>query len=989
MALRKVGKILLYCCAGVLGVFLLLMLAVKLALDRAPQYQAEIKEWVHDRIGYTIAFTHVSPAFRWYGPELYFEQLELRSKDGLRVLARAHGGRIGADLWQLVQSGKLFAGRIELDSPDISITRLGPGNFSLASEIGLGGGDASYRTLTLDDFPAGTLVIRRGHVAVQNWNAALPRLELRDVNLDLRRGNGVAALDVAASLPAVLGGDVSVNGTARGFGVLNTLNWTLRWRTRNLSLSGWRELLPQYLTRLDGGTGGFEVAARGRGADLSRADLDCLASDVTTQLGGEPVVKFDQVSGAFSLIHSGDRWTLQGRRVRTLRDGHREPDSEFDADWREGDGGLLELRARASYLRADTLLPLAGLLPQRDLRERLQEVAPTGEWIDTHVELARSAVGDPWRLAVGAHFRGVGFAPVGRAPGLRGLSGMISGTESGGRVTIDTHTAVLTWPLQFEQPIDLVNFKTTLYWKRTAEELMVATPLIELKSRDAALHGPVAWRQPTDGGSPVLTLAVSVDNGNAAQAHLYLPRAQLHPHVLAWFERALVAGHLPHADVVIQGPVRHFPFRDGTGLFLARMHIDGMTLDYREGWPRAENLSVFAEFRNEGLTARLLNGNVGSIAVHKGDLRFVDFKTAEMQLRLAGGGDGADALGYLRATPLDALAEHAFSFCDASGPVQAEVELFLPFKAFDQRRTLVHAHLLGVSLNRRGAADDATAATELYGDADIDGAHVAHADLHGQALGGPFQVQARSPRTGPQRNLPTARTALVFNGVLGGGRLRAALGLPASIAIGGTTDWHGVLRMAPEPSRERSLRINSSLAGLELNLPEPLAKPAGRPLPASVEIQWPAASGPQLRVTLGSVLRGRVNLDSGANGSTLGRAAVVFGGAPSEPALSDTQVLNTGGQIERLDLAGWLKLYTPDKNTKSLAYFLRSAKFEVARIDYLGLSFLDVTVDLAASEAGLRIGVGGPNVVGTISLPSAADAMDPWKMEFQHLKFLT
>ena len=984
MALRKVGKILLYCCAGVLGVFLLLMLAVKLALDRAPQYQAEIKEWLHGRIGYTIAFAHVSPAFRWYGPELYFDQLELRSTDGRRVLARAAGGRIGADLWQLVKSGKLFAGRLELDSPDISITRLGPGTFSLASEIGLGGGDSSYQTLTLDDFPAGTLVIRHGRVAVQNWNAALPRLELRDVDLDLRRGNGVATLVVAASLPPVLGGDVSVNGTARGFGVLNTLNWTLRWRTRNLSLSGWRELLPQYLTRLDGGTGGFEVAARGRGADLSRADLDCLASDVTTQLGGEPVVKFDQVSGAFSLIHSGDRWTLQGRRVRTLRDGHREPDSEFDADWREGDGGLLELRARASYLRADTLLPLAGLLPQRDLRERLQEVAPTGEWIDTHVELARSAAADPWRLAVGAHFRGVGFAPAGRAPGLRGLSGTISGTESGGRVTIDTHTAVLTWPLQFEQPIDLVNFKTTLYWKRTAEELMVATPSIELKSRDAALHGPVAWHQPTDGGSPVLTLAVSVDNGNAAQARAYFPRALLHPHVLAWLDRAFVAGHLPHADVVIQGPVRHFPFRDGTGLFLARMRIDGLTLDYREGWPRAENLSVFAEFRNEGLTARLLNGSVGSIAVHKGDLRFVDFKTAEMQVRLAGSGDAADALGYLRATPLDALADHAFSFFDASGPVQAEVELFLPFKAFDQRRTLVHAHLLGVSLNRRGAADDATAATELYGDADIEGAHVAHADLHGQLLGGPFQMQARSPRT-----RPLTRTVLVFNGVLGGERLRAALGLPASIAIGGTTDWHGVLRMAPEPARERSLRINSSLAGLELNLPEPLAKPAGQPLPSSVEIQWPAASGPQLRVTLGSVLRGRVSLDSGANGSTLGRAAVMFGGAPSEPALSDTQVLNTGGKIERLDLAGWLKLYTPDKNSKSLANFLRSAKFEVAQIDYLGLSFLDVTVDLAASDAGLRIGVGGPNVVGTISVPGAVDATEPWKMEFQHLKFLT
>src|ERR1700688_4672586 len=306
MALRKGGKILLYCCAGILGIFLLLMLAVNPALARAPRYQAEIKEWVHDRIGYTIAFAHVSPAFRWYGPELYFDQLELRSKDGPRVLARAAGGRIGADLWQLVRSGKLFAGRIELDSPDISITRLGPGTFSLASEIDLGGGDSSYQTLTLDDFPAGTLAIRRGRVGVKDWNSALPHLELREVELDLHRGNGVATLTVAARLPPVLGGDVSVNGTAGGFGVLNTLNWTLRWRTRNLSLAGWRELLPQYLTRLEGGTGGFEVTARGRGADLTRADLDCLASDVTTRLGGEPVVKFDQVSGAFSLIHSGD-----------------------------------------------------------------------------------------------------------------------------------------------------------------------------------------------------------------------------------------------------------------------------------------------------------------------------------------------------------------------------------------------------------------------------------------------------------------------------------------------------------------------------------------------------------------------------------------------------------------------------------------------------------------------------------------------------------
>jgi uncharacterized protein YhdP len=102
MSVRKIGKILLYCFAGLLGLALLLMLAVKLALDRAPAYQAEIKEWVHAQTGYHIAFAQVSPSFRWYGPELHFDRLELRSKDDARVLARAGGARVAADIWQLI-----------------------------------------------------------------------------------------------------------------------------------------------------------------------------------------------------------------------------------------------------------------------------------------------------------------------------------------------------------------------------------------------------------------------------------------------------------------------------------------------------------------------------------------------------------------------------------------------------------------------------------------------------------------------------------------------------------------------------------------------------------------------------------------------------------------------------------------------------------------------------------------------------------------------
>ena len=115
MIIRKIGKVLGVCLAGLVVLVLLLMLALKLALDRAPHYQAQIKEWVHAQTGYHIGFSRVSPAFRWYGPELYFDRLELRSKDDQRVLARAAGGRVAADIWQLIRTGKLLAGRIEVD----------------------------------------------------------------------------------------------------------------------------------------------------------------------------------------------------------------------------------------------------------------------------------------------------------------------------------------------------------------------------------------------------------------------------------------------------------------------------------------------------------------------------------------------------------------------------------------------------------------------------------------------------------------------------------------------------------------------------------------------------------------------------------------------------------------------------------------------------------------------------------------------------------
>jgi uncharacterized protein (TIGR02099 family) len=970
--MRKIGKILAFCCASAVLLVLLLMLALKLILDRAPQYQAEIKDWVHAQTGYHIGFARVSSAFRWYGPELYFDQLELRSKDDQRVLARAAGGRVAADIWQLIRSGKLLAGRIEIESPNITVVRLGPTRFAVASEIESGDDSSMLGTLKLDDLPAGRMVIRHAVVTMQNWSVALPQLIAEDVGIDARRNGHDFALNFSARLPSLLGGTVAFTGRAHGAGDLPTLAWDALGRVRDISFPGWHKLLPEYLSNLDAGTGSFELAAQGSGPELSRADADFSDLNVVTRLPQGPTSKIDQMSGALTLLHTGDRWDLSGKRVRV---GRGDPESAFDVSWQESASGLLSVRTRASYLRAETLLPLTGLLPQKELRNRLREIAPSGEWTDTALAFERDQLGEPWRMQVQAKFQRAGFAAVGGRPGLRGIDGSISGNESGGHIAIDTNSGVFHWPAQFPRPVELERLKADLYWKRTAQELLIASPDWEVKTPDGDLHAKLAWHQPSDGTSPVLTMVSTIENGNVVNARNYLPNGSIGAGALAWLNRAFLGGRL-RANAIFQGPVRSFPFRDGGGIFLARCSIEGMTLDYSEGWPPAENLNTTAEFRNQGMSAHLSQAHVGELALESADARFPDFSNGELKIHASARGDASSALSYLRATPLEELSDHAFSAVEAQGPLQATVDLFLPFKDFEHRQVLVHGRLNGATVKKPGSS---VMATDLAGDFDIDGGHVARADMHGQLWGGGFQMQARTAR-----NRPVTRTQLEFRGTTNADALRTALSIPASIPLSGQTDWRAVLKIAPEPARERSLRLSSTLVGFELKLPAPLDKDSATPLPSWFEIQWPAAGGPKGSFALGSVVSGSYVLESDANGLRLAHASMSFGA--SDPSAVGSQILTVGGSIERLDLGGWLHLSAPDKGGKPLTYYIRDASLHVAELDYLGVAFRDVSLDLAITDRTWHINVGGPNVIGAITVPSTANSTEPWNLQFDRLR---
>jgi uncharacterized protein YhdP len=119
----------------VLGVALLI--AFSIAMSRLPERRAQLQEWISEKAKLSVEFSALSARFRWYGPELTFTDVTVRSPDRTRVLATARAGSVAFDVWNSVRSGRLTAGRFTLDSPQIGLIRTRDGRIQIAGQSAL------------------------------------------------------------------------------------------------------------------------------------------------------------------------------------------------------------------------------------------------------------------------------------------------------------------------------------------------------------------------------------------------------------------------------------------------------------------------------------------------------------------------------------------------------------------------------------------------------------------------------------------------------------------------------------------------------------------------------------------------------------------------------------------------------------------------------------------------------------------------------------
>ena len=861
--------------AGTVLIALAVLVAlVRLSLPLLVAHPQWLAAQLGQRLHRPVHFAQAQAAWRPTGPLLSLRDVVLEPAEGGQPV------RIPQLALQLDLSSLLFPSRhlfnLHVRGVRLDLVRDPDGHWNVLG-FGVAGGGDQHAEL--------------GRLSVDLW--------LSDSQLDIQDGDRHYALIADRLRLSQHGDSIRAGGTFRRAGAPGSLTGAGRFRrdgsAGRLWLAGRGMDLPKLLAGLD--LHGYRARA---GHGDAQVWLDWRHGQV---VGGSAQLALDQVAAITPDGRSaplGELHGLIGWRIGAGRDELR---------WAGDDGGALVLALRQAGTAAARVdggargLDLAALLPPLALLPQLP--AALTDWLGAghpHGQVARAEW--HWSRADGlesaqATFRGVGIDPHGALPGVDHLDGSLRADAQALSIELPAQAVTVQEPAAFRAPFVMSKLaaELALWHQDDAWHLGIDRLAFEGAGYGGSARGEI--RLPDAGGRPFLDLYAALDHADVGAAKLFWPNS-LPPPARDWLNRALVAGQVDSAEVLVRGDLKDWPFSHHEGRFEAHAQISGLTLDYGQGWPRAQGIHAIADFVDAGMRVEADAGAAMGMQARHALAVIPDFADGTLELDVDGSGPAAAALAFVRASPIARAQADALGKFDLGGNVDTHFHLVLPFRDV-QAFTLAGTGTLTGSWLRAPAWK--LDLEKLAGPLGYDGKGFKAGPLQTVAYGQPATLDvAVAGATGdPDKpfdaslhgdfslaELVADYPELRWIGATGEGRAPFDIGFEIARATAGTDGY------------EQALTIHSSLSGIKLDLPAPLDKAAPDALPLSARVVLPLSGG-EVTATLGELARGQLRLPTDA-GKPLAASLQLGTDAPAPLPQAGIRVR---GHAARLDVTGW------------------------------------------------------------------------------------
>ncbi|HYA37142.1 MAG TPA: YhdP family protein [Candidatus Methylomirabilis sp.] len=940
----RVSRWSLYVSAVVLALLAVLFTVTSFLLPRLAQQKSDLEEYLSRRSGHQVRIESLHAYWDGLHPGALASGLEVYSDNEVQPSIRLHEVRISLALTPLLL-GKFEINSLVVVKPSLAVERLEDGRFRVSGFDPMraaesGGGEKFIAWL----FQQGRLVIENGEL---QWfdrrdTTATKAMHLSRVNLSLQNNGDRHRLDFSAEFPPEVCRDCSVTLDVKG-NPFASPDWdgdiylrASQVDVTTLPLVAREKLPPDFRGRFAAQI--WSDWEQGRPVSVNG---HVQAAGLQLPLPGWKLpVAIRLASGDLSWQTRGDGWRLDvanpviGLTGKTWVAGHvrvvHQPD-ESRIQVKHLDLGEISAFAARTYTDrpADVAPAVAKSHPLLDY----WLAGKPGGTIDNFKLRILGDWAAPEDFFLDADIAAGTVLPYEKYPGIQGLNGHLSLSRLRGSLQLDSTNVSVSFPQIFGAPLAAKRASGGIRWEKFADYWLVNGDDLQVIGDDGRGTGKLSVRVPLDPSiSPYLKLRVDFKDGNGANAARYYPVRRLSPATLAWMKSSFVAGKITQGYLLYDGPVRDFPFRNGTGKFELHGHVSDAVYRFLPGWEPVRKGEVDVAVNNTDFVITG-DGKIGKLSANQIVVQSHTSGEGEDVVRVTGRVAGAlgETLDLLRDVKPGSGTASWFTYVPSGLTGTGDGVLSL-----DLTISLAQPHSVQVNGEYRFLKNNllfpgtGVAAEGIEGFVNFTRDGVRDGRLHARVLGGDTVLSASQDRD---------RLLIRGDGAITAPGLAPIVGPRIAPVLSGAARWNATWHADKVVG---ILSAEVDLHGLKVALPPPLDRPEGlADEKLIVRTEAAARDGFRVLLNVGSRASGQLAFSRADDGWHFAGGRVGFGEA--RVATSVERGLQVSARVERLDLDQWFPLLgggpsgTPD--------FLTRVSAEVKSFEMFDRQFGSLALD--------------------------------------------
>lgn len=935
----------------------------------ARQYKGEVEQHISLLIGQPVTIQTMETGWYWFQPVLKLNQVTLG--DDSKSIFRLNKLLVGINLVKSLWNWQIKPGILYIDDMHLTL-REKQGHWTIDG--------ISTDTLNAEDIS--TEKLKQTLI----WLSQQERLIIRHVSAHFYFSNG-SIIPVDGLNVSILnhGGHYKLKGDARleqtnstDFQLLGeayfdpqhfeSFEGKFYFSAQNVLPAQWQSLLPEITERMEGGKGDIRLWMDIHQGSLTSAQaqikLERLAWRLSNNQQGQLIQSF---FANLSWKPDNEGWQLHGDQIQLRVGGLSWPENQILVKYTSSQESY---RVFVKTIIVESVLSNAINWPKKI--HALLQMKPQGVLQDTQILIKarenrfiippvpavftantknpgiQTQDDGPAYLQkneiayVLTRFEQLSWNRFKNIPAVKNLSGVINWQPEEGRLELDSENTVITVPHYPEQKLTLLN--GSFDWKELSDGLRISMERFVVSKPELTLSAQGVVDQVTKHSLGTIRLGAEFAGKNIQQWTVFLPKEKLKPKLYIWLTEDLKRIEEMSGTITLNGAAKDFPFDDNNGEFSIVSHASGGELYINPKWNVIKDLEGTIQLKNRNLNIDLVHADFQGVITRQMNVRIDDIGKDKENMIINGSVHAPvqKMVNYVMASPLKTKLEplHQLSIQGSAGlnltievPLYPENDKVLAKGdlTFDNNSIKVKHKLVNFTLE------------EVSGQLFFNEDGVSDSSLTAIALDHPVTIKIKSVKT------PKPATTIAVDGNWSVPSLKNQFNLPLFSFLKGSFPITAVFSLANNSNVADTLSFQSSLEGLEVNLPSPLTKKRQDKAPLDVKLDL--NSDKSIRIK--SNYDNRISLDfffkTGNKGFDFDSGQLRLGDANAiNQKLPGLAVV---GSLKGFDLTQWNKLARKFSSPETNVVLMN--KLSTINVIFDKLSFMKQQFDALVLKAKL------------------------------------